>query len=109
MTDRIFSMIGLATRAGKVVSGEFMTEKMVKSGKAFLVIVSDAASDNTKKMFRNMCEFYKVPFYTYGTKEELGHSMGKEFRASLAVTDEGFAKSIGKRLKEAEIITEVAE
>lgn len=109
MTDKIFSMIGLAMKAGKVVSGEFMTEKMIKTGKAFLVIVSYAASDNTKKMFRNMCAFYEVPFYIYGTKEELGHSMGKEFRASLAVTDEGFAKSIGKRLKEAERITEVAE
>ena len=47
--------------------------------------------------------------YTYGSKEDLGHSMGKEFRASLAVTDEGFAKSIKKRLDEAEIIAEVAE
>lgn len=109
MTNKILSMIGLAMKAGKVASGEFMTEKMIKSGKAFLVIVSETASDNTKKMFRNMCTFYEVPFYTYGTKEDLGHSMGKEFRASLAVTDEGFAKSIGKKLKEAEIKSEVAE
>lgn len=107
--DKIFSMIGMAMKAGKVVSGEFSTEKAVKTGKAFLVIVSEAASDNTKKMFRNLCSFYKVPMYTYGTKEELGHSMGKEFRASLAVTEEGFAKSIEKRLKEAERIAEVAE
>ena len=107
--DRIFSMIGMAMNAGKVVSGEFATEKAVKTGKAFLVIVSGAASDNTKKMFRNMCTFYGVPMYAYGTKEDLGHSMGKQFRASLAVTDEGFAKSIEKRLKEAEIRAEVAE
>lgn len=106
---RIFSMIGMAMKAGKVVSGEFATEKAVKTGKAFLVVVSAAASDNTKKKFRNMCSFYEVPMYTYGTKEALGHSMGKEFRASLAVTDEGFAKSIKKRLDEAEIIAEVAE
>ena len=107
--DRILSMIGMATKAGKTVSGEFATEKAVKTGKAFLVIVSDAASDNTKKMFRNMCTYYGVPMYTYGSKEDLGHSMGKEFRASLAVTDEGFSKSIEKRLKEAERIAEVAE
>lgn len=102
-------MIGMAMKAGKVVSGEFATEKAVKTGKAFLVIVSETASDNTKKMFRNMCSFYELPMYIYGTKEDLGHSMGKEFRASLAVTDEGFAKSIKKRLDEAEIIAEVAE
>ena len=96
-------------KAGKIVSGEFATEKAVKTGKAWMVIVSEAASENTKKMFRNMCTFYEVPMYVYGTKEELGHSMGKEFRASLAVTDEGFAKSIEKRLNEAEIRAEVAE
>ena len=107
--NRIFSMIGMAMKAGKVVSGEFSTEKAVKTGKAFLVIVSEAASDNTKKMFRNMCSYYEVPMYVYGTKEDLGHSMGKEFRASLAVTEEGFAKSIEKRLIEAERIAEVAE
>ena len=107
--NRIFSMIGMAMKAGKVVSGEFATEKAVKTGKAWMVIVSEAASENTKKMFRNMCTFYKVPMFVYGTKEDLGHSMGKEFRASLAVTDEGFAKSIEKRLNEAEIKAEVAE
>ena len=107
--NRIFSMIGMAMKAGKVVSGEFATEKAVKTGAAWMVIVSEAASENTKKMFRNMCTFYKVPMFVYGTKEDLGHSMGKEFRASLAVTDEGFAKSIEKRLNEAEIKAEVAE
>ncbi len=107
--NKIFSMIGMATKAGKTQSGEFATEKAVKSGNAFLVIVSEAASENTKKMFRNMCSYYKVPMYIYGTKEDLGHSMGKEFRASLAITEEGFAKSIEKRLIEAERIAEVAE
>ena len=107
--NKIFSMIGMATNAGKTVSGEFATEKAVKTGKALLVIVSEAASDNTRKMFRNMCSYYHVPMYVYGPKEDLGHSMGKEFRASLAITDEGFAKSIEKRLVEAERIAEVAE
>lgn len=87
-------MLGLATRAGAVASGEFMTEKAVKGGKAWLVIVGEDASDNTKKMFCNMCEFYHVPVYVYGAKEELGHAIGKEMRASLAVTDAGFAKSL---------------
>lgn len=99
MNNRIFSLLGLATRSRNLVSGEFMTEKAVKGRNAFLVIVSKEASDNTKKMFTNMCSFYEVPLYFYGTKEELGHCMGKEFRASVAVTDEGFAKSIIDRLE----------
>ena len=77
-----------------------MTEKIVKSGGAYLVIVGTDASDNTKKMFQNMCEFYHVPLAIYGTKEELGHAMGKEMRASLAVTNAGFSKSLSKLLEE---------
>lgn len=91
---KLLGLIGLGKRAGKVVSGEFSTERSVKMGKACLVIVSEEASDNTKKMFTNMCTHYKVPIYLFGTKDELGHAMGQEFRASLAVEDAGFAKSM---------------
>ena len=98
--DRVLSLIGLATKAGQTASGEFMTEREVKTGRAALVIVAGDSSDNTKKKFRDMCEFYKVPIYFYGDKDTLGHAMGKEFRASLAILDEGFAKGVLKHLTE---------
>ena len=97
--SKVLSMLGLAAKAGKVASGEFSTEKEVKSGRAALVIVADDASDNTKKKFKNMCDFYHVPIYFYKDKDTLGHAMGKQFRASLAILDEGFAKGILKELK----------
>ncbi|MGC4017783.1 MAG: ribosomal L7Ae/L30e/S12e/Gadd45 family protein [Muricomes sp.] len=97
--DKVLSLVGLATKAGKAVSGEFMTERETKSGKAALVIVAGDASDNTKKKFRDMCEFYKVPIYVYGDKDILGHAMGKEFRASLAILDQGFARGIQKQIE----------
>ena len=96
--NKTLSMISLATKAGKAQSGEFLTEKEVKEGRAHLVIIAGDASANTKKKFQNMCEFYEVPIYFYGDKDTLGHAMGKEFRASLAVTDPGFAKGIMKHL-----------
>ena len=102
--DKVLSLIGLATKAGQTASGEFMTEREVKTGRAALVIVAGDSSDNTKKKFRDMCEFYKVPIYFYGDKDTLGHAMGKEFRASLAILDEGFAKGIQKELKTREDI-----
>lgn len=98
MDRKTLSLLGMAMRSRNLVSGEFMTEKAVKQGNAFLVIVSGEASDNTKKMFSNMCSYYKVPMYIGGTMEELGRCIGKEFRASVAVTDEGLAKSIMEKL-----------
>lgn len=96
--NKALSMISLATKAGKTSSGEFLTEQAVKEGKAHLVIVAGDASANTKKKFQNMCDFYKVPIYFFEDKETLGHAMGKEIRASLAITDAGFAKSISKHI-----------
>ena len=92
--NKVFSMLGLATKAGRTASGEFMTEKSVKEGSAYLVIVGTDASANTKKNFRNMCEFYKVPYFEYGTKEELGRAIGMDMRSIIAITEEGFAKKL---------------
>ncbi len=100
--DKIMSLIGLAQKAGKIASGEFSTEKAVKTKKASVVIVADDASDNTKKMFTNMCTFYNVPIYFYSDKETLGHAIGKEFRASLAVCDDGFMRQIEKHMQNIE-------
>ena len=86
-------------KAGKVVSGEFSTEKAVKTGAAKLVVVAESASGNTRKKFSNSCAYYQVPLYFLGEKEELGRAIGKEFRASLAVTDENFASAIKKQLE----------
>ena len=48
---KLYSLLGLAEKSKNLVSGEFMTEKKVKSGKAYLVIVGEDASENTRKMF----------------------------------------------------------
>ena len=98
-SSKALSLVSLATKAGKTASGEFCTEKEVKTGMAELVIVAEDASANTKKKFKNMCDFYEVPIYFYGDKDTLGHAMGKEFRATLAVTDVEFAKGIKKHLE----------
>ena len=86
-------LIGLARKAGKLADGEFSVEKAVKSGRAALVIIADDASANTRKKFTNMCAYYHVPLDFWGSKEELGAAMGKEYRASAAFLDEGFAAS----------------
>lgn len=97
--NKIESLLGLCMRAGRLASGEFAAEEAVKAGKACLVIVATDASANTRKLFHDKCSFYEVPCVVYGTKESLGRCIGKEMRASIAVLDEGFAKSIIKHLE----------
>ena len=96
---KVLGTRGLAMKAGHIGSGDFMTEKAVRDGRAELVMVAADASANTKKKFSDSCRFYHVPYAEFGRKDQLGNAIGKEFRASLAITDKGFAALIGNNLK----------
>lgn len=91
-------MLGMAQKAGKLASGEFSVEKAVKARRARLVVVAADASEKTRKKFRDMCSFYHTPMVVYSSREELGGAIGKEFRASIGVLDENFARAVSKQI-----------
>lgn len=95
---KVFSYIGLAMKSRNLVSGEFATEKAIKSKQALLVIIACDASENTKKKFTNKCTYYDVPLYFFGTKQELGKAIGKEARSSIGLLDTGLAQGIKLQL-----------
>jgi len=96
MLNRELSLISLAMKAGKVLSGEFMVDKGIKEGQVLLCIVAEDASDNTKKKFSNMCAYRSVELIELTNKELLGNTIGKKYRATLGITDEGFKDGILK-------------
>lgn len=85
-------------KSGNIASGSFATEKAVKDGKAHIVIVADDVSDNTREKYTKMCGYRKIPVYFYGTKDDLGHAIGKDYRAMMAVTEKGLADLITKNI-----------
>lgn len=94
MDSKIYSFIGLATKAGKVASGDETCEKALKSGKAYLIIVAENASDNTKKKFSDMCSYRSIPLKVFGEKELLGRYTGKHIRSVISIMESGFAKRL---------------
>ncbi|MCR4788704.1 MAG: ribosomal L7Ae/L30e/S12e/Gadd45 family protein [Lachnospiraceae bacterium] len=107
--DPVLAMLGLCAAGRNLVSGEFSVEKAIKDRKATLVIIATDASDNTRKSYSDSCAYHKIPFFIYGTKDELGHALGKEQRAALAVTDPGLGKNIIAKLKGRTEQTEVVD
>ena len=97
--SKVISLLGLAMKSGNVVSGEYQTLDAVRKKKAKLVLVSEDASDNTKKLFFDKCAFYQIPVTEYGMKEDLGRAIGKDLRSSLAVCEVGLATAIKKQLE----------
>lgn len=96
---KVYSLLGLCQRAGKLASGEVACEQAVRQKNAYVILVAEDASDNCKKKFHNSGVFYEIPVLEFGSKEALGRAIGKDFRAVLAVTDEGFGKKICELLK----------
>ena len=94
MTNKIYSFIGLATKAGKLISGDETCEKAIRPGKVFLLIISGEASENTKQKFSQMCEYRGVEMRIFGEKELLGRYAGKEYRSVVAILEQGFAKRL---------------
>ncbi|MBQ9757408.1 MAG: ribosomal L7Ae/L30e/S12e/Gadd45 family protein [Clostridia bacterium] len=92
--EKFFRMLGLATRMHGVAFGEGAVRDSIKSGKAELVIVAEDASDNTKKRFRNSCDFYEKKLMIYSDRFSLGKCTGREFAVVISVTDKNIAKSI---------------
>lgn len=94
--NRVISFLGIAARAGKVVSGDDSTLLELKKENVHLVIVAEDASDNTKKLFRDKAGYRNIDMVEFGTKAEIGVAIGKSMRAVIGIKDEGFAS----RLKE---------
>ncbi|MGX1826356.1 YlxQ family RNA-binding protein, partial [Heyndrickxia sporothermodurans] len=90
MTEsKALSLLGLANRARKVISGEELVIKEVKNGRAKLVLLSMDASENTTKTVQDKCRFYRIPIYWISNREILGTAIGKESRVVVAITDLG--------------------
>ncbi|MEH7073590.1 YlxQ family RNA-binding protein [Neobacillus drentensis] len=88
------SLLGLANRARKIISGEELTVKQIQSGKARLILLSADASANTTKKITDKCNSYEVPFKMVENRHLLGQAIGKEARVVVAVLDDGFAKKM---------------
>ncbi|CAM3704719.1 YlxQ family RNA-binding protein [Mesobacillus zeae] len=88
------SLLGLANRARKTISGEELAVKEIRSGKAKLVLLAKDASANTHKKITDKCNYYSVPYRLVEDRYILGKAIGKEARVVVALLDDGFARKM---------------
>jgi ribosomal protein L7Ae-like RNA K-turn-binding protein len=96
--EKMLSYLGLAQRAGKLVSGDESVMKAIRNQSAQLVFVATDASDLAKKKYRDKCKFYHIPVIELLPRHELGSTIGKQERVVLALLDIGLSKLIRKEL-----------
>lgn len=93
----ILSLLGLASRARKITCGEILL-KDIRSSQVSLVIIANDASENTKKKYKDKCQFYHIDCIIDGNIDEISQAIGKENRVAVGIKDKGFANKIKSKL-----------
>jgi len=97
--DKVYGLLGLATRAGKIAFGTEQVLEAITYNKAKLVVIATDTSENSKKKIINTCDKNNVQYVEYGTIEQNSKAIGKTNKAVIAIKDIGFAESILKIIK----------
>ena len=90
--DKFFNFLGLAKRAGNIVEGYSRCDE--QRNKKDLIIISDDASNSTRKKFKNHCTAKNIELIEDFSKEELGFAIGREEVKILAITDKNMAEKL---------------
>ncbi len=104
MTDSICSLIGIAYRVGKIVSGYEHSLRTLQRHKGKLILLALDASIQTKSFFYTQSKRYNMPLYETSFKDDFGKALGKTPRAVVICTDAGFAKAIVAKLTRGDMV-----
>ena len=91
--QQVANLLGLAQRAGRIISGEELVVKAIQEGKAKMVFLAGDAAPNLSKKIKDKSNYYQVEVVTVFSTLELSSAIGKE-RKVLAITDAGFTKKM---------------
>ena len=100
MHKDLHGRLGIAQKAGLLVSGQDAVRQAVKNGTVVLILLAEDASPRTLKEFTLLAESKGIPWRQGGTRQEFGAALGKPDRAVIAMTDRGFAKSMLAKMPE---------
>lgn len=92
--NKLFSFLGLIKRSGNLIEGYSKCDEQRNRREIFLFIISNDASESSRKKFINHCNLRKVSYIEDFSKEELGVAIGRPEVKILAVQDENMAKKL---------------
>lgn len=91
---RILNLIGVARKAGAVVSGSNSVLQELGKPTAYLLIVANDAAAGTADKILNKAKGCEVPDVKMFDKRILGSTVGKDERSHVVVTNKKFAKNL---------------
>ena len=98
--QKALNLLGMAYRARMIINGYDSVMDAITKGKAKIVMIANDASEKTIEAFDKKCFYYKVDMNVVFNSLELSKAIGKGLVKVLAISDEGFTKSLKKLLSE---------
>ena len=94
MKGKFLQFLGIANRAGALISGTLLCEKALKKKQGkLLLLATDVAPEVAEKM-RYLAHVADIPIIKAYPKAALGEAIGKSQRAAIIVTDDGLANRL---------------
>ena len=94
--NKILGLLGISTKAGKLIFGTDSCMEAIKNKKTYIIIVATDASERTKKHFTEACKQYNIPIAICSNINELSKSIGKVNKAVIGIKDKNIANEILK-------------
>lgn len=102
--DKVFRLLGLATRAGEIAFGTESVIDTINKKKAKLVIVAKDAAERTIRNITRIAQENNVPVRIYGDIETISRNIGKVNKAIVCVKNTNFSKEMLKIIDGGEAI-----
>ena len=94
--NKVYGMLGISAKAGKVVAGTDIVIENMKRKKVSLVVVAEDASEKTKKEMIFNGNKFNVEIIFFGDIDSNSKAIGKSNKAIIGILDKGLAESIKK-------------
>lgn len=96
MVNKVYGLLGLCAKAGKVVSGMDAVCDDLKRNKLKLIIIAEDASDKTFENVQFLAGKKRVSVIKIGTIATNSQAIGKENRAIIGIKDKNISEGIKK-------------
>ncbi len=95
MQERVLGLLGLANRAGKIISGGSLVSDAIRgNNKPGLVLIAGDVSDAIGERIETLAGVHRILCVRIMTKDDFGGILGKAPRSAVAIRSGGFVTQL---------------
>ena len=94
--DEVLKILGLASRARKLILGSDMLKDL---SKVKLIFLASDISEKSKERFNKKAYYYQIDIIDIYDSDTLSKAIGKNNIKALGIIDEGFKNTIKDKIK----------